>query len=67
MHYILESIFARVFLFLELTLQDETHIYINFHEFAYIVFVIFVFVRQLIYSDWLFKTVRAEPKNSYIY
>ena len=26
MHYILESTFVRIFLFLELTLQQETHI-----------------------------------------
>ena len=35
MHYILESTFARIFLFLELILNQETHIYtiyINFHN-----------------------------------
>ena len=32
MHYILESTFARIFLFLELILQQETHIYINLHN-----------------------------------
>ena len=48
MHYILESTFPLIFLFLELTLQQET----------------LVFVRQLLYSDWPFKTVRAERKNS---
>ena len=31
-HYILESTFAHIFLFLELTLQQETHIYINWHN-----------------------------------
>ena len=31
MHYILESTFARIFLFLELILQRETHIYNNLH------------------------------------
>ena len=31
MHCILESTFARIFLFLELTLQKETRIYINLH------------------------------------
>ena len=49
MHYILESIFARIFLFLELILQQETHIYNKLHQFAqfaYIVFAIFVFVPQ---------------------
>ena len=35
MHYILESTFARIFLFLELNLQLETHIYINLHQFAH--------------------------------
>ena len=47
MHYILESTFARIFLFLEPTLQQETDIYINLHQFAQfanIVFAIFVFV-----------------------
>ena len=34
MHYILESTFARIFLFLELILQQETHIYNNLHQFA---------------------------------
>ena len=56
-HYILESTFARILLFLEPTLQQETDIYINlrqFAQFAYIVFAIFVFVGQWIYSDWLF-------------
>ena len=37
MHYILESTFAHIFLFLELTLQQETYVYINLHQFAYIV------------------------------
>ena len=32
MHYILESTFARIFLYLELTFQRETHIYINLHN-----------------------------------
>ena len=44
-----ESTFARIFLFLEPTLQQETHIYINLHQFAqfaYIVFAIFALVRQ---------------------
>ena len=44
-----ESTFARIFLLLEPTLQQETHIYINLHQFAqfaYIVFAIFVFVGQ---------------------
>ena len=48
-HYILESTFARILLFLEPTLQQETDIYINlrqFAQFAYIVFAIFVFVGQ---------------------
>ena len=31
MFYIRESTFARIFLFLERTLQHETHIYINLH------------------------------------
>ena len=31
MHYILESTFARIILFLELILQQETHIYNNLH------------------------------------
>ena len=31
MPYALESTFARIFLFLELTLKQETHIYINSH------------------------------------
>ena len=47
MHYILESTFARIFLFLELILQQETHININLHQFAqfaYIVFATIVFV-----------------------
>ena len=30
-HYILESTFARIFLFLEPTFQQETDIYINLH------------------------------------
>ena len=34
MYYILESTFARIFLFLELALQQGTHIYINLHSFA---------------------------------
>ena len=46
MHYILESTFARIFLFLELILQQETHNYNNLHQFAYIVFAIFVFIPQ---------------------
>ena len=57
MHYIPESTFARIFLFLELILQQETHIYNNLHQFAqfaYIVFGIFVFVAQQLYSDWPF-------------
>ena len=33
-HSILESTFARIFLFLELTRQQETQIYINLHQFA---------------------------------
>ena len=33
MHYILKSNFARIFRFLELTLQDETFVYINLHNF----------------------------------
>ena len=48
-HYILESTFARIFLFLEPALQQETDIYINLHkfaQFAYIVFANLVFVRQ---------------------
>ena len=56
-HYVLESIFARIFPFLELTLQQETHIYIHLHQFAqfsYIAFASFVFVRQRLYSDWPF-------------
>ena len=47
MNYILESTFARIFLFLELILRQETHIYNNLHQFAqfaYIVFANFVFV-----------------------
>ena len=34
MHYILESTFARIFLFLELPLQREIHI--NLHQFAHL-------------------------------
>ena len=34
MHYILESTFAGIFLFLELILQQETHIYNNLRQFA---------------------------------
>ena len=34
MHYIIESTFVRFFLFLELILQQETHIYNNLHQFA---------------------------------
>lgn len=41
--YSLESTFAHIFLLLELILQQETRIYINLHQFAYIVFSIFVF------------------------
>ena len=33
MHYIRESTFALIFPFLELTLQQETHVYINLHKF----------------------------------
>ena len=54
MLYILESTFSRIFLFIELTLQQETHIYINLRNFAYIVFAKLVFVRQKLYSDWPF-------------
>ena len=32
MHYIHESTFARIFVFLERTLQQEIHIYTNFHN-----------------------------------
>ena len=49
MQYTLESTFARIFLFLALILQQETHIYNNLHQlaqFAYIVFAIFVFAPQ---------------------
>ena len=49
MHYIPDSTFARIFLFLEVILQQETHIYNNLHQFAqfaYIVLCIFVFVAQ---------------------
>ena len=50
MHYTLDSILECIFLFLELTLQEETHVYINLHQFAkfaYIICAIFVFVSQL--------------------
>ena len=40
----LETTFAHIFLFLELILQQETRIYINLHQSAYIVFAFFVFV-----------------------
>ena len=33
MHYILESTFVRIFPFLELTLQQETHICMHLHTF----------------------------------
>ena len=68
MQYIFESTFARIFLFLERTLEQETRIYINLHQFArfkYSVTALFVFVKQRLYSDWPFKTVCAEPKNSW--
>ena len=41
MHYILESTFARIFLFLEPTLQQETDIYINSHNLR-ILFLLFL-------------------------
>ena len=44
MHYILESTFARIFLFLELILQQETPfttIYINLHN-LYTLFLLFL-------------------------
>ena len=45
MHNILESTFAHIFLYLEITLQRQvTHIYITLNQsaqFAYIVFAIF--------------------------
>ena len=47
MHYILESTFARIFLFLELTLQQETHIYINLHQFAQFACIVFAFLSSL--------------------
>ena len=37
LHYILESTFARIFLFLELIHQQETHIYINLNNFHILV------------------------------
>ena len=61
MQYNFESTFARIFLFLERT-------YINLHQFArfkYSFTALFVLVRQLLYSDWIFKTVCAEPRNSW--
>ena len=38
MHYILQSTFAHIFPFLELTLEQDTHIYINLHT----LFVLFL-------------------------
>ena len=46
LHYILESTFACIFLLLELTLQQETHIYINLTN-LYKLFVLF-FLRLII-------------------
>ena len=49
MQLIFELTFARIFLFLERTLEQETHIYINLHQFArfkYSFTALFVFVRQ---------------------
>ena len=36
MHYIRESTFAHIFPFLEPTLQQETHIYISFHNLLFV-------------------------------
>ena len=49
MQLIFESTFARIFLFLERTLEQETPIYINLQQFArfkYSFTALFVFVRQ---------------------
>ena len=40
-HYILESTFAHIFLFLELTLQQKTRIYINWH-YLHTLFLLFL-------------------------
>ena len=40
-HYILESTFARIFLFLEPILQQETDIYVNLHQFAQFAYIVF--------------------------
>ena len=46
-HYILESTFARIFLFLELINPSARALHLHqFAQFAYIVFAIFVFVRR---------------------
>ena len=47
MHYILESTFARIFLFLEPTLQQETDIYINLHQFAQFAYIVFAILSSL--------------------
>ena len=41
MHYIRESTFALIFLFLELILQPETHIYNNLHQFTQFAYTVF--------------------------
>ena len=44
MHYILDSTFARIFLFLKLILQQETRIYNNLHQFAQFAYIVLLFL-----------------------
>ena len=64
-HYILESSFARIFLILEPTLQQETHIYTNLHN-LHTLFLLFLssFDNNFILIGHS-KQMRAEPKNSW--
>ena len=52
MQYILESTFARIFP----VSPGDSHLHnlLQFAQFAYTVFAIFAFVRQLLYFDCLF-------------
>ena len=52
-HYILESTFARIFLFLEQTLQQETHIYINLHQLAQFACISFLLFLSSLDNDFI--------------
>ena len=61
MHCILESTFARIFLFLELTLQKETRIYINLHT-------LFLLILSSFDNNFImighFETVRVQSRRT---